>query len=104
MIKRRRRLRQTTSLKDRLTAWAKEIREQANQLSPGPERDRLLKKASQADTASQLDEWVDSPGLQIFSGKKEFHHAPHALLGISWLVHSSNRRVAAHSCRGKRPP
>jgi hypothetical protein len=60
MIKRRRRLRQ---LKDRLTAWAEEIREQANQLSPGPERDRLLKKVSQADTACQLDEWVDSPGL-----------------------------------------
>jgi hypothetical protein len=60
MIKRRRRLRQ---LKDRLTAWAEEIREQANQLSPGPERDRLLKKVSQADTARQLDEWVDSPGL-----------------------------------------
>jgi len=60
-----RRIKQTTSLKDRLTAWAEDVRKQANKLCPGPERDKLLKKASQADAAAHLEEWVN--GLQ--SGK-----------------------------------
>jgi len=60
----RRRFKQTTSLKDRLTGWAEDVRKQANQLRLGPEQDRLLKKASQADTASHLDECTSWPGLQ----------------------------------------
>jgi hypothetical protein len=64
MIKRRRRFKQTASLKDRLTAWAEDIRRLTGQLQPGPERDLLLKKASQADTASHLDRWANLTGLQ----------------------------------------
>jgi hypothetical protein len=60
----RRRFKQQLSLQDRLTAWAKEVREQAATLPHGPERDALLKKASQADAASRLDDWANSPGLQ----------------------------------------
>lgn len=60
----RRRFKHSTSLKDRLASFAKEVREKASQLRPGPEQDALLKKASQADTASHLEEWVNSPGLQ----------------------------------------
>jgi hypothetical protein len=60
----RRRFKQTVSLKDRLASFAEEIREKASQLRPGPERDALLKRARQADTASYIDEWANSPGLQ----------------------------------------
>jgi hypothetical protein len=60
----RRRFKQTVSLQDRLSAWANEAREQANQLRPGPERDSLIQKARPADTASHLNEWANSPGLQ----------------------------------------
>jgi hypothetical protein len=60
----RRRIKQTISLKERLASFAKEIRAKASRLPPGVERDTLLKKASQADTASHLDEWANSPGLQ----------------------------------------
>lgn len=60
----RRRFKQTTSLKERLASFAKEAREKASELRPGPEQDALLKKARQADTASHLDEWANSPGLQ----------------------------------------
>ena len=63
MLKRRR-FRQTKSLQDRLAAWAEEVRQQAAKLPPGPERDALLKKLRQADTASHLDDWANSPGLQ----------------------------------------
>lgn len=59
----RRSFKQTESFKDRLAAFAKKTRERAEQLS-GPERDALLKKARQADTAAHLDDWANSPGLQ----------------------------------------
>jgi hypothetical protein len=59
----RRRFKQTISLQDRLTAFAKEAREKAAHLAPGIERDGLLKKARRADTAAHLDEWANSPGL-----------------------------------------
>jgi len=60
----RRRFKQVLSLRDRLAAWAKEVRQQADALPPGPERDALLKRLSQADVASHLDAWANSPGLQ----------------------------------------
>jgi hypothetical protein len=64
MTKHRRRFKQTTTLQDRLRLWAEKIREDAKHLRPGSEKDALLKKARQADTASRLDEWANSPGLQ----------------------------------------
>jgi hypothetical protein len=61
---RRRRFKQKISLQDRLSAWADEVRKQADQLRPGPARDMLLKKARQADTRPHLNEWVNSAGLR----------------------------------------
>jgi len=63
-MQRRRRFKRLLTLQDRLSAWADSVREQAAQLPPAPERDALLKRARQADTASHLDKWVNSPGLQ----------------------------------------
>ena len=60
----RRRFKQKLSFQDRLSAWAKEVLEQANKLRPGPERELLLKKAQQADTAAHMDGWLNSTGLQ----------------------------------------
>ena len=60
----RRRFKQTTSLKDRLASFAEELKAKASQLRPSPERDALLKRARQADTASHIEEWVSLPGLQ----------------------------------------
>jgi hypothetical protein len=60
----RRRFKQTTSPKDRLTAFAKEVREKAEQLASGLERDATMKKSRQADIAAHIDEWANSSGLQ----------------------------------------
>jgi hypothetical protein len=60
----RHRFRQSQSLKDRLSSFAKQTREKASRLKPGPEKDDLLRRARQADTASHLEEWVNSEGLQ----------------------------------------
>jgi len=43
---------------------AKEMRDRAARLPYGPERDALLRKARQADTASRLDDWSNSAGLK----------------------------------------
>ena len=60
----RRRAKHATPLKDRLAAFAEEARGQASRLGPGTERDDLLKRARQADTAAHLDDWANSPGLR----------------------------------------
>ena len=59
-----RRMKQRASLKDRLSVFAEEARGKASQLGPGAEREDLLKKARQADTAAHLDDWANSPGLR----------------------------------------
>ena len=60
----RQRFKQTISLQDRLEAWTKELRERAEKLPPGHERDELLKKLSLARTATHIDGWANSPGLR----------------------------------------
>jgi hypothetical protein len=60
----RRRFKQTISLQARLSGFAEDARSKASGLPAGPERDELLKKAALADTASHINEWVNSRGLQ----------------------------------------
>ena len=56
--------RMATSLQDRIAEWAASVRNQFNGMSPGPERDELIKNLRQAETAMHLENWVNSPGLQ----------------------------------------
>jgi hypothetical protein len=58
-----RRFQESPSLKDRLALFAKATREKADLLPVGRERDELLMKASQADTASHLNDWINLRGL-----------------------------------------
>jgi hypothetical protein len=60
----RRDSKQKITLQDLLSAWANDVRKRAARLPPGREREDMLRKASQADTASHLDDWVNSPGLR----------------------------------------
>jgi predicted trehalose synthase len=60
----RRRFTQTTSLEERLADEAKRLRKQAQGTLPGIERERLLRRARQAETASHMTDWLNSPGLQ----------------------------------------
>nr|WP_291619619.1 hypothetical protein [Bradyrhizobium sp.] len=68
-MKTRRRFKQDRPLQDRIEEWAEQLRQQAIQLDPGPERDNLLKKARQADVASHIQDWAHSPGLQPPKGQ-----------------------------------
>lgn len=61
---RRRRFKPEASLQDRIVDWAQGVRAEADAMLPGPERDELLKKLQQAETAMHLNHWASSPGLQ----------------------------------------
>jgi len=60
----RRRVKHQSTLQDRIVEWTEEVREQAAALPPGPDREMLLKKIRQAETALHLENWASSPGLQ----------------------------------------
>ena len=60
----RRRFKQQTSFQDRVEEWAKRLRAQADALPPGPDRDALLQKLEQTETAKYLEQWVSSPGVR----------------------------------------
>ena len=48
-------------LQDRLALHALRLKEEAQALGPGAERDAMIQRARQAETASQVDEWLMSP-------------------------------------------
>jgi hypothetical protein len=52
------------TLQDRLVEEARQMREQAAKATRPKERERLIRKARQIETAAQINEWVSSPGLQ----------------------------------------
>ena len=51
-------------LQDRLLLDAVRLKDEANELPPGPLRDARIRKARQAVIASHVNEWLSSPGLQ----------------------------------------
>jgi hypothetical protein len=59
----RRRIKPEAPLHERLTIFAEGMRAKAANTRPGPERDDLLLRARQAETALRLDGWAYSPGL-----------------------------------------
>ena len=58
MIKRRRRFKQEQPLRDRIASFASEVRQKASLLPSGTEKDEMLKKLHQADTAFDIVEWI----------------------------------------------
>jgi hypothetical protein len=63
-MQQRSRFKQARSLKQRLLARVRSLREEAKLLPPGALRDGLLRQARQADTAAHIDGWLRSSGLQ----------------------------------------
>jgi len=51
-------------LRDRMALHALRLREEAQALRPGSERDAMIRRARQAETASNVDDWLSSPGLR----------------------------------------
>jgi hypothetical protein len=51
------------TLGERLAEQKAHLEQRVHQLKPGPARDELLKKVGQIDTATHVNEWLNS-GLQ----------------------------------------
>jgi len=60
----RRRFKQTKALEERLKVEADQLRQQADMLPPGDSREAALRKAREAERASQMTDWLTSPSLQ----------------------------------------
>jgi hypothetical protein len=61
IMKQRLRIKQTNLLEDRLAARAERLREEAKSLPPGAAREELVRKARQAETGSEMSEWLRHP-------------------------------------------
>jgi hypothetical protein len=55
---------QAAPLDLRLTEESQRLRKEVQGTPPGIERDRLIRRARQAETAAHLQEWLKSPGLK----------------------------------------
>ncbi|MBB4361378.1 hypothetical protein GGD65_002400 [Bradyrhizobium sp. CIR18] len=60
---RRKRVKQTRSLEERMAEQAIKLKERASHLPAGKEREGLLKRARIAETGTHLSDWLTSPGL-----------------------------------------
>jgi hypothetical protein len=63
-MRQRPRFKALAPLDQRLTEQAERLRKEARGTYPGIERERLIKRARQAETAAHMSEWLSSPGLQ----------------------------------------
>jgi hypothetical protein len=63
-VMQRNRFTQTITLGDRLADEAERLRQKALTVQVGRERDSLLRKARQLETAAHVNEWLSSSGLQ----------------------------------------
>ena len=67
MVKKRNRTKHTTTFEERLAKQAQKFKEAANELPDGSQaRERLLRRARQLETASQINKSLSSPELQPF--------------------------------------
>jgi hypothetical protein len=71
-VTRRRRVKQTVSLQDRLLAEAKRLFEEAARLGPGIEREQFLRRARSAEAVSHMSDWIAAPRLK--PPNRQFRH------------------------------
>jgi len=56
-------VKQSLTLNQRLSDHVARLRKEASGTPPGHARERLTRLAREAETASQIDAWLSSPGL-----------------------------------------
>jgi len=63
-MQKRRRIKHEKTFAERLDDEANRFKEAADALPSGTERELLLRRARQAETAAHMNDWLRSPGLQ----------------------------------------
>jgi hypothetical protein len=61
---RRQPIKHKATFEERLAAEAQRLKKQATKMAPGKERENLLCKALQAETASHISDWLRTAGSQ----------------------------------------
>jgi hypothetical protein len=64
MTNKRRRIKHEKTFQERLAEEAVLFQELAARTPPGMQKELYLRRARQAETASHIDSWLKSPGLQ----------------------------------------
>lgn len=64
MVIKRRRVKHEKTFRERLEEEAARFKELAEQTPPGMQRELYLRRARQAETASQINNWLKSPSPQ----------------------------------------
>jgi hypothetical protein len=52
------------SFEENIAAEKARLKAQVAKLQPGPQKDEMLRKMRQLETAARINEWLSSPGLQ----------------------------------------
>jgi hypothetical protein len=52
------------TFEENIAAEKAKLEAQVAKLKPGPEKDALVRKIRQLDTAAHMSEWLSSPGLR----------------------------------------
>jgi len=52
------------TFEENIAAEKAKLEAQVAKLKPGPQKDALLRKIRQLDTAAHMSEWLSSPGLK----------------------------------------
>lgn len=60
-VKKRRRVKQTVGLEERLAGQARDDRERARSLPPGKEQEDLLRQARRIEEAARMTRWLTTP-------------------------------------------
>jgi len=60
----RRSIKHTAPLEERLIQEAERLRQEAKGTPPGIERERMIRRARQAETAVHMSDWLRSSGLR----------------------------------------
>ena len=59
----RHRTKHISTLEERLAGQARDLRDRAKTMPHGVEREALLRRARQAETASHMSDWLSAPWL-----------------------------------------
>jgi hypothetical protein len=72
MIVKRHHVKHEKTFQERLAEEAARFKELAEETPPGMQRELYLRRARQAETASDINDWLKSPGLQPPPAAGEF--------------------------------
>lgn len=64
MLQKRPRVKHTKTFEERLAVTAAQLKEQARGMPVGKDRELVMRRARQAETAANINKWLTSPGLR----------------------------------------